>query len=110
MEAFTAVNKHSPQQTCPHGVIVAWVGAEKQMGHVYAERGSGCASATGGGMDCEESRVVDGGDEFATNNGGDIRDVGLSKFAKFMLLVLDDGPTRETEKSEPSCTVSTSIG
>lgn len=29
-----------PQQMWPHGVRVAFVGAEKQMGHVYAERGS----------------------------------------------------------------------
>ena len=26
---------------CPHGVRVALVGGEKQIGHVYAERGSG---------------------------------------------------------------------
>ena len=26
---------------CPHGVRVALVGGEKQMGHVYVERGSG---------------------------------------------------------------------
>ena len=39
--ARTAVKRHSPQQTCPHGVSVAFVGGEKHIGHMYAERGSG---------------------------------------------------------------------
>lgn len=39
--ARTAVNKHSPQQICPQGVSVAFVGGDKQIGHAYAERGSG---------------------------------------------------------------------
>lgn len=37
---FTAVNKQSPQRTCPHGVIVAKVGGEKHTGHVYEAKGS----------------------------------------------------------------------
>ena len=32
--ALTAVNRHTPQQTCPHGVSVAFVGGEKQIGQV----------------------------------------------------------------------------
>ena len=41
MVDLTAVKRHWPQHMCPHGVRVALVGGEKQMGHVYAERGSG---------------------------------------------------------------------
>lgn len=41
MVDLTAVKRHWPQHTCPHGVKVALVGGEKQMGHVYVERGSG---------------------------------------------------------------------
>ena len=33
MVDLTAENRHSPQQTCPQGVMVAFVGGEKHMGH-----------------------------------------------------------------------------
>ena len=38
---LTAVKRHSPQQICPQGVTVAFIGGEKQIGQVKAERGSG---------------------------------------------------------------------
>lgn len=41
MVARTAVNKHSPQQMWPHGVSVAFVGGDRQIGHAYDESGSG---------------------------------------------------------------------
>ena len=34
MVVFTAVNKHSPQQTWPQGTIVAKTGGEKHIGQV----------------------------------------------------------------------------
>lgn len=53
MVVFTAANRHAPQQMCPHGVSVAFVGAPKQMGQVYADRGSesraNCGSFAFGG-------------------------------------------------------------
>jgi len=35
---LTAENKQAPQQMCPQGVRVAFVGGEKQTGQVYDER------------------------------------------------------------------------
>jgi hypothetical protein len=40
MVLLTAENKQSPQQICPQGVNVAYVGGEKQMGQLYEARGS----------------------------------------------------------------------
>ncbi len=66
---LTAVNKHSPQRTCPHGVIVAYDGGEKHIGQVYAANGStscigtsarglvGCASARAGAAPDEPACV-----------------------------------------------------
>ena len=36
----TAVKRHCPQHMCPHGVSVAFVGGQKQIGHMYVDRGS----------------------------------------------------------------------
>lgn len=49
---LTAMNKHDPQQIWPQGVSVAFVGGEKQIGHVYAERRSGSGCDTGAGFAC----------------------------------------------------------
>lgn len=37
---FTAAKRQAPQHIWPHGVIVALVGGEKQIGHVYDDSGS----------------------------------------------------------------------
>lgn len=37
---FRAANRQAPQHMCPQGVSVALVGGEKQIGQVYADRGS----------------------------------------------------------------------
>lgn len=68
MVDLTAVKRHWPQHMCPHGVRVALVGGEKQMGHVYVERGS-----SAGAVDGDSSRMTIG-------IGGVIRSTfGLSK-------------------------------
>lgn len=45
MVLFTAAKRHAPQHMCPQGVSVAFVGAPKQMGQVYADSGSPAGAA-----------------------------------------------------------------
>ena len=48
LAALTAVKRHSPQHTCPHGVIVAFDGGEKQIGQQYSASGSDFTFGCGG--------------------------------------------------------------
>jgi hypothetical protein len=61
---LTAVKRHGPQQTCPHGVSVAFVGGKKQMGQEYADSGSrllreGAGGGAGGGEGGRERCSLD---------------------------------------------------
>lgn len=65
---LTAVNRHAPQHTCPQGVRVAFVGGEKQIGHVYKESG----------VEPEVTEVDEDSDglEFESSCGEDVDDTG----------------------------------
>ena len=69
--APTAVNKHSPHIIWPHGVRVALVGDEKQIGHEYVCRGSGSGGRLdGGGRGCALASTGDvGGAEYGLGGG-----------------------------------------
>jgi hypothetical protein len=61
--APTAVNRHSPHIIWPHGVRVALVGDEKQIGHEYV------CSGSGSGRRLDRGTI---GDVFVVTSMGDI--------------------------------------
>jgi len=77
IDASTALNRHSPQHTCPHGVIVALVTTPKQIGQVYAVRGSivgGCSLSSNwvrGGSSDWDSCTPSGSGPGKTSSSGE---------------------------------------
>ena len=65
----TAVKRHSPQQTCPHGVAVAFIGGEKHIGHEYSERGTEVTVGTDGAAELDDEELDSAADKAASSPG-----------------------------------------
>jgi hypothetical protein len=94
---LTAVKRHAPQQTCPQGVRVAFVGGKKQMGQEYADNGSG--SSRGG-----EGRG-EGRERCSLEPDAMVNSVGES----MMMGIREGVEEREAFNIDPGATV-TSVG